>query len=347
MGLSVKKYLNEYVEWRYFLLLFLLAVIVMGSTVIVAKQISSPFSFWFSDAAILLSLIAGYLLIVGFCWDISLIVFGMLVDFLRRRGALNITERLSLKNSRSLRFFSNGIPAIFIILITSYVVLGTSNITLLSFKVLGSFTEWRDPMFWAIERPLFEWLATLSINTAFWDSFYHSSWLLEMTMVCFLIIVSQGSRIVFFYGYSLITLFYTGRFVGMLNPVKGPAFYRPEYFNHADGSLTQIAVEMLTKTLALPPEKAIEKGGILLGGISAMPSLHIGMVILTSYWLYTARKWTLFASVPWVIMVWISTVVLGWHYVVDGIGGILLAAFSIWMTRYLMKFSWGGLTKNI
>lgn len=93
--------------------------------------------------------------------------------------------------------------------------------------------------------------------------------------------------------------------------------------------------------------QAIEEGGILLGGISAMPSLHIGMVTLTSYWLYTTRRWTLIATVPWVIMVWTSTVVLGWRYVVDGLGGLLLAIFSIWLTRYLMKFSWGGLAKDI
>ena len=166
-------------------------------------------------------------------------------------------------------------------------------------------------------------------------------------MVCFLIIVSQGSRLAFFYGYSLIILFYVGRFVGMLNPVKGPAFYKPEYFYHKVGSLTQIAVEKLNETLSLPAEEAIKHGGILLGGISAMPSLHIGMVILTSYWMYIARKWTLFVTIPWVVMVWISTIVLGWHYVVDGVGGVLLAVGSIYLCHYLLRFSWGGLTKNI
>ena len=343
----VREYLFDNAEWRYFLLLLLLSALVMSSTMTVANVISSPFSLWFIDTTLLMAMAGGYLLIIGFLWDISLILFGMTVNVLRGKLGLNISERLSLESSRSFRFFSNGIPAVFIILITSYAILGTSNITLLSFKVLGSFTEWRDPIFWQLEAPLFEWLATIPTNTTFWDALYHSCWLLEMTMVCFLIIVSQGSRTVFFYGYSMIILYYVGRFVGMLNPVKGPAFYRPEYFDHKDGSLTQMAVEKLTTTLSLPPEQAIEEGGILLGGISAMPSLHIGMVILTSYWLYTARKWTLVATIPWVIMVWTSTVVLGWHYVVDGFGGLLLAIFSIWLTRYLMKFSWGGLAKNI
>ena len=340
-------YVLERPEWRYFMLIFCLHVMVMSFTVVFAAAIGSPYSFWFNDTTLLLSVAGGYLLVIGFMWDISLILFGMLVDFLRSRLGLNITPHLSLAGSRSLRFFSNGIPAVFIILLTSYAILGTSNITLLSFKALGTVTEWRDDFFWALEAPLFEWLATIPTNTTFWDSLYHSCWPLQMTMVCFLIIVSQGLRTVFFYGFSMIILYYVGRFLGMLNPVKGPAFYKPEYFDHADGSLTQIAVEKLTNTLALPPEQAIEEGGILLGGISAMPSLHIGMVVLTSYWLYTARKWTLFATIPWVVMVWTSTVVLGWHYVVDGLGGVLLAILSIWATRYAMTFSWGGLAKNL
>ena len=347
IAMRVRDYLNERVAWRYFILIALLNLIVMSSTMIVAHEISSPFSLWFIDTTLLMLMAGGYVLIVGFCWDISLILFGMFIDFLRGRLRLNIPERLSLAGSRSLRFFPSGIAGIFIILLTSYAILGTSNITLLSFKVLGTITEWRDPIFWNLEGPLFQWLSTLAINTTFWDALYHSCWLLEMTMVCFLVIVSQGSRVVFFYGYSMIILYYVGRFVGMLSPVKGPAFYMPQYFDHADGSLTKMAVEKLTTTLSLPPEQAIEQGGILLGGISAMPSLHIGMVILTSYWLYTARKWTVFITAPWIIMVWISTVVLGWHYLIDGVGGLFLAIFSIWATRFLLKFSWCGLAKNI
>ena len=340
-------YMIERPEWRYFLLIFMLHIISMALTLFAAMAISSPFSFWFTDTSFVIEVATLYLLLLGLFWDGGVIFFGMLVNYTRDKFNIKINPILSLENSRSLRFFSNGIPSICIVLMTCLAIMGTSNITLLSFKLLSNVTEWRDHIFWAIEEPLFVWLSTLSINTTFWDSLYHSCWPLEMAMVCFLIIVSQGSRMVFFYGFSMIILYYMGRFVGILNPLKGPAFYKPEYFNHKEGSLTQMAVERLNNTLAMPPEQAVDHGGILLGGISAMPSLHIGMVVLTSYWMYLAKKWTLFATIPWVVMVWISTVVLGWHYVVDGIGGVLLAIFSIWATRYLLSFSWGGLAKNL
>lgn len=340
-------YILQRPEWRYFMLILFLHVAAMSLTILMASIISSPYVLWFNDTNLLLFAVGFYLLFLGTAWDIGVIVLTIVDDFVTKISGSHLFPESLRENFRVLRFYPFGLPSILIVLLTCFAILGTSNISLLSFKLLSGVTEWRDEIFWAVEGPLFEWLSTLSISTTFWDAIYHSCWALEMTMVCFLIIVSQDTRIVFFYGFSMIILYYLGRFVGMLNPVKGPAFYKPEYFDHADNSLTQIAMEKLNTTLALPLEQAANHGGILLGGISAMPSLHIGMITLTSYWLFTARKWTLMVTIPWVVMVWISTVVLGWHYVVDGIGGILLAAFSIWATQYLVKFSWGGLTRKI
>ncbi len=56
-----------------------------------------------------------------------------------------------------------------------------------------------------------------------------------------------------------------------------------------------------------------------------MPSLQVAMVAVTAYWLAMAKRWTLYVTGPWVALVWASTVVLGWHYVLDGAGGIVLA----------------------
>jgi membrane-associated phospholipid phosphatase len=36
-------------------------------------------------------------------------------------------------------------------------------------------------------------------------------------------------------------------------------------------------------------------------------------------------------------MVWMSTVALGWHYALDGLGGIALAAVCIPITHLLMR----------
>jgi membrane-associated phospholipid phosphatase len=67
-----------------------------------------------------------------------------------------------------------------------------------------------------------------------------------------------------------------------------------------------------------------------------MPSLHIAMVALTAIWLAAAHRWTLFFTVPWVLLVWMSTVLLGWHYIVDGAAGLLLAVASALLANYAL-----------
>ena len=65
------------------------------------------------------------------------------------------------------------------------------------------------------------------------------------------------------------------------------------------------------------------------GGISAMPSMHIGMACwlalsLRSY--FPKMQW---AGWAYMGMIWLSSVHLGWHYASDGVGGVA-AALLVW-----------------
>jgi membrane-associated phospholipid phosphatase len=150
------------------------------------------------------------------------------------------------------------------------------------------------------------------------------------------VVIGRGPRIALHYCVSMIVLFYVGRFLGVLNPVMGPAFYRPELFGYLDGSFTGKVMQSMSWLLHITPQEAQNKGGILLGGVSAMPSLHIGMVTLTAYWLAVTKRKTLFVTVPWVLLVWTSTVVLGWHYILDGVGGVALGVICVWLTLWVL-----------
>jgi membrane-associated phospholipid phosphatase len=81
----------------------------------------------------------------------------------------------------------------------------------------------------------------------------------------------------------------------------------------------------------------VKLSAALLGGVSALPSLHVGMVSLTTYWLAVSNPKTLFVGIPWLVGVWTSTALLGWHYVLDGAGGILLAVVCIYLTRFMLS----------
>ena len=310
-------------------------LVAMASTFIAAVMSETPFSVWFKDTPYLLVTVLILFVVLGILWDGSLISLGLVCELLTRHAHVRATASMTVEAMRRLRFFTCGMQPLVMVLLTMFAILGTSNITLISLKLLGQVTSWRDPWLWQVEGPAIEWIATLPINVSAWDKLYHSAWGIELLASFVLILVGRDARLVKLFGISLILLFYFGRFLGLLNPVMGPALYQPGLYQYLDGSLSEKAMRLVSEVMAQAPEKAMEKGGILLGGVSAMPSLHVAMVFVTAYWLAFANRWTALATVPWVVAVWISTVVLGWHYVLDGAGGIVLGIGCLWMTNRL------------
>jgi membrane-associated phospholipid phosphatase len=64
-------------------------------------------------------------------------------------------------------------------------------------------------------------------------------------------------------------------------------------------------------------------------GISAMPSIHLAMATLFAFLAFEVRKWLGWLFVGYAAIILIGSVILGWHYAVDGYAGIILASL-IW-----------------
>lgn len=306
-------------------------------TFTLAKAIGSPFILWFEDTFALLATLLAGLVLLGILWDGSLITIGLAAQTLSERLPLWAVRLPSVESMRPKRFFSCGAAPMVLILATALSILGTSNITLINIELLSNTSRYRDPLLWEIEGPVLELLAGFRFSPQGWDRLYHGAWLIEILAAFALVVIGRGTRIVLHYCMTMIVLFYLGRLVGLLTPVMGPAFFRPEFFGHLEGSFSAIAMQQVGALMQLSAEQAAASGGILLGGISAMPSLHVGMVSVTAYWLAMAHPRTLLVTTPWVAAVWFSTVLLGWHYILDGAGGILLAATSIALTNVLLR----------
>ncbi len=306
------------------------------ATAALASLIGSPFVVWFADAPALLVGVLVILLFAGVVWDGTLVLVGLLAETAWRIGRRRAPLPVTMKAVHRIRFFNCGIWPIPMLLVTAMALLGTSNITLMSLELLSGTTRWRDPFLWSIESSLLERIAALPIDPAIWDRLYHSSWGIELAAAFALVVIGRGGGAVLRYCVTMIILFYVGRLLGMLNPVMGPAFYRPEMFAYLEGSTTAEVMRLVASVMATPAEAATRTSGILLGGVSAMPSLHVAMVTATAYWLAVAGRWTLYFTVPWVLLIWTSTVVLGWHYILDGAGGIVLAFACIVLARRLV-----------
>ena len=67
------------------------------------------------------------------------------------------------------------------------------------------------------------------------------------------------------------------------------------------------------------------------GGISAMPSIHLAMATVYALLAFNVRRWLGVVFCGNLILTQVASVILGWHYAVDGYAGILLALL-IWLT---------------
>ena len=65
--------------------------------------------------------------------------------------------------------------------------------------------------------------------------------------------------------------------------------------------------------------------------IAAFASLHVAMsftALIAVYLLDLGRRWKQFLW-GWVVLTFIATVYLGWHYVVDDVAGLLMAVVAV------------------
>ena len=156
--------------WQALLLVLVLHIVATVATAGLAAILDAPFVPWFTDTPLLMLALLAALLLLGITWDGSLIAAGLAVQILWRGRAK--PPPLSVERVRALRFFSCGALPILLLLATGFSVLGTSNITLMSLKLLETTTRWRDAALWAIEAPLLTRLAGMPVDVAAWDRLY-------------------------------------------------------------------------------------------------------------------------------------------------------------------------------
>ena len=159
---------------------------------------------------------------------------------------------------------------------------------------------------------------------------------------------SRRIRVAFSNGNSLLWL--AGVWLYMLFPSLGPAYRFPEIWL-AHGQVlgrTQYLQGVLMRNYqsVLNAARGADHGPIhLLMGIAAFPSLHVGFQMYVFLWM--RRLWTsgevlfgIFAAA-----IFLGSMITGWHYLVDGLAGVVLALVCWWifwrrarMARFLRLF---------
>ena len=82
-------------------------------------------------------------------------------------------------------------------------------------------------------------------------------------------------------------------------------------------------------------KKGKGKGGLASGGIICFPSFHVFWAVVSAHALQPFRILR-YPAIVVATLVTISTVTTGWHYGVDVIGGLLLAAVTTVLANSLL-----------
>jgi membrane-associated phospholipid phosphatase len=207
------------------------------------------------------------------------------------------------------------------VLIASYGILGAQSLSEL-YRIRSS--VWYDGWLWALEGGLLVHAQKLPQEAVVaLDGIYFAMWpfILGAAAVAYLRRQEDLFQELLL---AAILAFYLTRLLGLLLPSAGPVFYVPHEFPHVVGTVSASAQELLRDYMGgLIPQNG------LLPGTMAMPSLHVALMSMASVILARVSAATAWFSVPATLLVWVATVVLGWHYAVDGIGGLAIGWLSI------------------
>ena len=171
-------------------------------------------------------------------------------------------------------------------------------------------------------------------------------WLPTQALILFLVVLQRGSaaksRVLISY---VLTWFLLGIVGATFFSSAGPIFYDRLF----GGTEFAVLGETLQKRGVWVPLGESDRmwaslaGGrpTIVAGISAVPSIHVAI----SFWLFLAARLMAPRAAPYAlayaVLIWIGSVQLGWHYVTDGLAG-LLGMLAVWKLGCHLELKMGA-----
>ncbi len=218
-----------------------------------------------------------------------------------------------------------------------------------------------DPQLWEIDRAMF---FGLSPNILFLNLFsqknvlvaidwsYARIFFASMTVAFAFFLSAPSRRLRAAFMTGNVFMWITGAWMYVAVPALGPAFRFPEvWFAYSDSlRLSQhfqhVLFQNLRRVIQLG-QPGVDQGPQLMFGIAAFPSLHVAFQTFAFLWM--RRLWVYGQIVFGVFMliIVIGSVVTGWHYLIDAVAGVVLAAAAYLLgTRLYGIPRWRRLVKS-
>jgi membrane-associated phospholipid phosphatase len=80
-----------------------------------------------------------------------------------------------------------------------------------------------------------------------------------------------------------------------------------------------------------------------------MPSLHVGWAVLLAIgvaWAYGRNRLVLVLALVYPVSQWLSTMVTGNHYLIDGFGGLAVAAAGLAFATFMDRYGYEALRRR-
>lgn len=189
---------------------------------------------------------------------------------------------------------------------------------------------WYDQLLWQLEKPLLDVIQTSVlpvIPVTTWDVIYLLMWGFLIGVLAALVVAKQYQKAAEMTT-AAVLMFYFTRILALFFPTMGPGMYQPNDF-HLDGTVSL----MMQKMLMAYQHGNIPQNGLLYGTVG-MPSLHVALTYLSGYFLANLNRWLWLPALLWLAATWMSTIILGWHYILDGLVGVFIAIGSIIVVKW-------------
>lgn len=180
---------------------------------------------------------------------------------------------------------------------------------------------------------LYTFLGSGAVRAASQHYTWYFPYMIGMVLV---MLASVNRRLHHEYVLAFILLFLVGILWVYAIPTLGPTFYLPELYSfvrETESGFLQQDLWGMREALAHDP---LAKGVIF--SISGFPSLHVAVVLLGTLYAFRVHYHVGLLSSSFLLLIIHSTIILGWHYVLDDVGSCFLVALCIWIAR---RFPWG------
>ena len=172
------------------------------------------------------------------------------------------------------------------------------------------------------------------ITAPLFDRLYIFWYMLKpLVLAYFAIIPDRRMHIRFFTAYFAMWIF--GGLAAVIIPSLGPVYTHPEWFSSMHIRFAPALQGKLMKhyeASLLDPEKYRI---YIYEGIAAFPSLHVGIIALFAFFMFKVSRKAGIAMIIYTAIVQIGSVLLGWHYAVDGYAAILLATLLYYASEFI------------